>query len=86
MSIEHTFRTGRPCGEIETKALTPITAIRAHCVECMGGSVMEPKNCAAILCALHPFREGDAQQGRRPLSDEQREILRERLSKSRGEA
>lgn len=42
----------------KSKVNSPLTAIRAHCVECMGGGVHEVKNCTAINCALHPLRMG----------------------------
>lgn len=34
------------------------SAIRAYCVSCQGGSVVDVRNCAAITCPLHPFRMG----------------------------
>jgi hypothetical protein len=38
---------------------SPIGAIRAHCVECMGGAVREIARCTADkTCSLHPFRMG----------------------------
>jgi hypothetical protein len=36
----------------------PMTAIRAKCIECSGGSIVEVKECRVFGCALHPFREG----------------------------
>jgi len=36
----------------------PMTAIRAFCVECMGGYHFEVKNCTAKKCPLLPFRMG----------------------------
>lgn len=36
----------------------PLTAIRAACVECMGGGVQEIASCASTGCPLHPFRMG----------------------------
>jgi hypothetical protein len=36
----------------------PISAIRAHCVECMGGQVHEVQRCTAPQCSLYPFRMG----------------------------
>lgn len=35
------------------------TAIRAHCVECMGGLVQSIKGCTSITCSLYPFRMGE---------------------------
>lgn len=36
----------------------PITAIRAHCVECFGAAVREVADCPSTDCALWPFRMG----------------------------
>jgi hypothetical protein len=44
------------------KVRNPLTAVRAFCVECMGGYVSEVKACSNGLCPLHPFR-----MGRNPL-------------------
>lgn len=40
------------------KRLTPIKAIRKHCIECSGGSRYEPKNCHLRDCPLWPYRLG----------------------------
>ena len=37
---------------------SPITAIRANCIECMGGAVRSVESCPATNCALYPFRMG----------------------------
>jgi len=34
------------------------TAIRAYCVVCMGGSVVDVKECSSVSCQLFPFRMG----------------------------
>ena len=36
----------------------PATAIRAYCVECMGGSVSGVKDCTSMTCPLWNFRMG----------------------------
>lgn len=36
----------------------PMTAIRAKCVECCGGSTKEVAECTVTGCALHLFRAG----------------------------
>lgn len=38
--------------------LTPLKAIRAKCLDCSGGSVLEIRECAVQLCALYPYRMG----------------------------
>lgn len=40
------------------KVKNPLTAIRAKCVECSGGSLKEVAQCPVTKCALHPFRMG----------------------------
>lgn len=36
----------------------PMTAIRAKCIECSGGSIKEANECTVSSCALHLFRLG----------------------------
>lgn len=38
--------------------LTPIKAIRQHCIECMGGQRSEVKRCPLKGCPLYPYRMG----------------------------
>lgn len=42
-----------------------LQAIRKHCLECMGGSWVDVRDCTSVLmpngkrrCSLHPFRFG----------------------------
>jgi len=37
---------------------SPVKAIREYCVECMGGSRYDVKDCASAGCHLYPFRMG----------------------------
>jgi hypothetical protein len=37
---------------------TPIAAIRAHCIECSGGSRAEVRRCNLLKCPLWPMRMG----------------------------
>lgn len=37
---------------------SPIKAIRAHCVDCSGGSTSEARKCTVIDCPLWPLRMG----------------------------
>lgn len=37
---------------------TPLKAIKAHCVECMGGVVSEVKLCTSPKCELYRYRLG----------------------------
>ncbi len=38
--------------------LTPLKAVRAHCVECCGGSTREASLCTANGCPVYPIRNG----------------------------
>lgn len=40
------------------KDTSPIKAIRANCVDCVGGSERLVRECAASRCPLWPFRMG----------------------------
>lgn len=37
---------------------TPLKAIRAKCLDCSGGSVLEVRECPVKTCALFPYRMG----------------------------
>ena len=37
---------------------SPLTAIKAHCTECCGGSIKEASKCTATGCNLWAFRLG----------------------------
>ena len=37
---------------------SPLKAIRAFCIDCMGGQVREVKLCPSQICPLHAFRMG----------------------------
>ena len=38
--------------------LTPIKAIRKHCIFCCGDQIKEVKFCQVKDCALYPYRMG----------------------------
>jgi hypothetical protein len=38
--------------------MTPVQAIRAKCLDCMGGSPAEVRRCPCEDCTLFPFRMG----------------------------
>ena len=54
--IKHEIRS--PDGGTRTVNLTPIKAIRLFCLECMGWSAYEVKDCVSELCTLHSYRFG----------------------------
>lgn len=39
-------------------ALTPIRAIRQHCIDCCCGNMAEVRRCSVEKCTLHPYRMG----------------------------
>lgn len=40
------------------KKVTPIKAIRIHCLSCSGGSYRGVKDCNIPECSLYPYRFG----------------------------
>lgn len=64
----------------------PVKAIRAKCIECCCGSQTEVKLCTCTNCSLYPFRFGKNPYRKSNLSEEQREVLRERMRKIRSDA
>ena len=57
--------------------MSPLRAIRAHCLDCCGGSTQEVAKCVALRCPSWPFRMG-SNPYREPPSDEQRQAMQER--------
>ena len=43
---------------MNVKALTPIKAIRAKCLDCCCGQIVEVRLCPSEKCALWPYRMG----------------------------
>lgn len=43
--------------------LTPIKAIRAHCIDCCCGNKVEVRLCHLEKCHLHPYRMGHRPKG-----------------------
>jgi hypothetical protein len=51
-------------------ALTPMKAIRAKCLDCTAGQIVEVRLCALENCPLHPYRMGHRpQQANNPTQD-----------------
>lgn len=64
--------------------LTPVKAIRQHCLECSGGSPSEVRNCVILDCPLYAFRLGKNPNIKsRILSREQKDEIRKRFSKTK---
>ena len=64
--------------------MSPLKAIKLHCIDCSGGSYNEAKLCPAEDCDLHPFRLGkNPFRKKRELTEEQRSAAAERLKNAR---
>jgi hypothetical protein len=57
--------------------MSPLKAIRAHCLDCQAGSAQEVAKCMALRCPSWPFRMG-SNPYRAPPSDDQRQAMQER--------
>ena len=44
--------------EDQEKRITPIKAIRLHCLDCSNGSAYEVAHCPCTDCNLYQFRDG----------------------------
>lgn len=53
INVRRAPRARRKPGDIPA----PKTAIRAHCLECLGWET-DPKDCTATSCWLYPWRRG----------------------------
>ena len=76
-----------PLTEAQKKVCqNPVKAIRQRCLDCSGWSRQEVELCPLTECALYPFRLGKnpfrTRRESKPLTDEQREILRQRIKKA----
>lgn len=56
MAVKQLIRTKQ--GERMT-SLTPLKAIRAQCLECVGWVALQVKNCTSKKCSLYGFRMGN---------------------------
>ena len=63
---------------------SPLKAIRAFCIDCMGGQVREVKLCPSQICPLHAFRMGKNPYRKRELSPEHLAKLQEARKKTKG--
>lgn len=64
--------------------MSVLKAVRAKCLDCCAGQVMEVRDCELTHCALHPYRMGrNPFRKKRELTDEQRAEMAARLAKSR---
>ena len=63
--------------EMGHEPMSPLQALRAHCLDCSAGSKQEVAKCMALRCPSWPFRMG-SNPHRKPPSDEQRQAMQER--------
>ena len=64
-------------------ANTPLSAIKAFCVDCLGGQPKLVKGCTSKNCPLWPYRTGHNTNSKRTMTEEQRQMVAERLKKAR---
>jgi len=57
--------------------MSPLQALRAHCLDCCAGSAQEVAKCMMLRCPSWPYRMG-TNPHRKPPSDEQQQAMRER--------
>ena len=69
---------------IEEYIQSPLKAIRANCLQCVGGSAYEVKTCTAKNCYLFPFRFcKNPYTKKRKMTEEQRAAAADRLRAAR---
>ena len=64
-------------------ANTPLSAIKAFCVDCLGGQPKLVKGCTSKNCPLYPYRTGHNTNSKRTMTEEQRQMAAERPQKAR---
>ena len=67
LRADNKVRTERKPGEL----LTPLKAIRLHCMGCAGGSLKEVALCMVTTCPLWPYRFGGRKRSRKIVAEEQ---------------
>jgi len=65
------------------KPLTPLGAIRAKCLECVGECTLAVEECTSVLCPIHEFRFGK-NPNLPSRSEKQTAAARINLAKGRG--
>ena len=70
------------CDKLFEEELTPLKAIRKHCLDCSGGSAHEVRMCEIKTCPLWNFRFGKGINSR-TLSAEQKSASIERMKHAR---
>lgn len=62
---------------------TPLSAIHNFCISCMGDQPRLVKECTSKSCPLYPYRTGHNTSTKRTMTEEQRQMVAERLKKAR---
>lgn len=68
----------------EENYVPPLKAIRKMCLECLGGSTEDVKNCTAKTCPIYHYRFGKNPFKKREYTDKQREDMKNRFNKNLG--
>lgn len=68
---------------MDTEKISPLRAIKEHCLDCSNGQKQEVKLCPVTECKLYPFRNGKNPFSKRKLTEEQKQILAERMKNIR---
>lgn len=58
----------RIIAEYKARVKGPLSAIRASCIECMGGQIREVTRCEDTDCSRHPFRMGTNTMDKRSIA------------------
>jgi hypothetical protein len=65
--------------EVGHKPMSPLQALRAHCLDCCGHQEKEVARCPAVDCSAWPFRMG-TNPWRKPPSEARREAARQAMT------
>ena len=65
----------KPLHEPAEPITSPLKAIRANCIDCMGGHARLVSSCELVGCPLWPYRMGKNPFRTRKVSEEERERL-----------
>ncbi len=52
------------------KQTTPLRAIRAKCLDCCCGQIVEVRNCTAFKCPLNPYKMGHKPKATNYITEE----------------
>jgi len=82
VAVKHIIRDKN--GKLVIVKLTFAKAIKLFCIECMGFSQQDVKNCTSVLCPLFKYKTGIEEKDTKvKLSKKHKEALVEGLRKAR---